>query len=114
MAFHLPEPLVDNVAHTLDKDRPDAPQVTRHMRLSLMQLAFDGLNELIYISWLYNVIIHLLTDRLHRSLESRIAGDDDGHCIGLDTPHRTDNCEAVSRLTDVEIGEQHVELFFLN
>src|SRR5689334_10669569 len=114
MALHLPQPLIDDGADTLEKNRSCTPQVALHVRLSLMQLALDGLNQLIYVGRLYDVIIHLLTDRLQRSLEGRIAGDDDGKCVGLDTPHRTDNCEAVSRLTDVQIGEQDIELLFLN
>src|SRR5215472_8092007 len=104
MALRLTEPFIHNLIGALDKNRSYASQIAWHVRLALMQLAFDGFNQFIDIGGLYDVIIHLLADRLQCGLKRRIASDDDRDRIRLRATHRADNRKSVSRLTDVEIG----------
>src|SRR5207248_10564383 len=61
-------------------------------------------------SWLDEVFMHLLANGFQSCLKSGIAGQDKPHGIRLSAAHRADNCETITRMTDVEISNQDVEL----
>src|SRR5581483_1470443 len=55
------------------------------------------------------VIIHLLADRFQGRLKIRIAGQDEGGSVRLETPHGDDQNEAVRWAANIEVGQQHLK-----
>src|SRR5262249_54442483 len=114
MLLHLLQPLDDDLLDVFDQNYAHPAEVDWRMRLSLMQLTLDDLDQLVYVRGFHNVVINLLSDSLQRRLERRISGDDDRNCAGLRAAHRAHDRKPITRLTNVEVRKQDLKLFLLN
>src|SRR5579863_6931231 len=94
-----------------------AAQKTRE-RLRLNAVTLSGtvylggerFHQLADIGRVYEVVIDLVANSLKSGLKRGISGQDKVHAFGLSGPHSTDNREPISRLTDIQIGDQSIKL----
>jgi hypothetical protein len=76
-----------------------------------LQSLMDYPHKFGYIRGFYDVIVHLIADRFQSGLERGISRDNDGDCVGLCTPHGAYHGKSVSRLANIQVREQYIELF---
>jgi hypothetical protein len=60
----------------------------------------DRSNQKIDVGWFDNVFVHLVTNREPRILKSRMSRQDQSDALWLALPHRFDDPEAITLLSD--------------
>jgi hypothetical protein len=92
-------------------DSPQPLAVHVVLRLRFRKLGSDLVGKGFGVCGFGNVVIHLQSNRLKGGLKRRITGEDESHGARLRSTHCTHDCETITRLSDVQIGDQNLELF---
>src|SRR5512135_363591 len=77
---------------------------------AILQLLVDRDDKFRDARGFYHIIVHLASDSLQGSLQCWIPSQNQSYAVRLRAPHRADHGKSIARLSDVEIGNEHIEL----
>src|SRR3954462_10441423 len=103
--FHRGKPVFSDVFLLLMYKVRQSLKTNMPLRRAVCQLRFYGLYQQGDFCWFCQEIIHLLADGLQRRLEIGVARQNERDSLRMGSPHGADYGEAITRLTNVEVGD---------